>query len=308
MKLVAFRIRKFRNIQDSGDVFLSDNLTCIVGKNQSGKTSILKALHKFNPHDKTEKYNIQREWPRGERRKQDPKHAVCEAVFELDKIELDHLAGLSPDTMSTNKVSISKDYSGTFEMRFPGQAGLFPRKLHPHLIDKESEREIALGQPVSDAFKQAAKEVHEEIQRLGREGRFSDLKILKPQHDAKLTGAFSPGNPQPQHQNENAFLAAHRAKLDNITKIITGAPTLHQQAHDYLISKIPVFIYMDDYQEFRGSAFLDQVKARQDAKRPTPEDATFQMILKLSGLETPEADRAGRRKGRSHTARASVGP
>ena len=57
MQLTAFRIFKYRNIEDSGLVKLADHLTCIVGKNQSGKTNLLRGLHKFNPHDKSVKYD-----------------------------------------------------------------------------------------------------------------------------------------------------------------------------------------------------------------------------------------------------------
>jgi ABC-type cobalamin/Fe3+-siderophores transport system ATPase subunit len=57
MQLTAFRIFKYRNIEDSGLVTLADRLTCIVGKNQSGKTNLLRGLHKFNPHDKSVKYD-----------------------------------------------------------------------------------------------------------------------------------------------------------------------------------------------------------------------------------------------------------
>lgn len=46
MKLVAFRIFNFRSIVDSGWVeFSPDNVTVLVGQNESGKTSVLSALH-----------------------------------------------------------------------------------------------------------------------------------------------------------------------------------------------------------------------------------------------------------------------
>ena len=48
MKLVAFRIRNFRSIVDTGWQSLSpDNITCLIGQNESGKTSILEALKVF---------------------------------------------------------------------------------------------------------------------------------------------------------------------------------------------------------------------------------------------------------------------
>ena len=62
MKATRFRVRNFRNIEDSGWVAL-DRLTAFVGRNESGKSSLLKALHKFKPA-KPEPYDAQREFPR----------------------------------------------------------------------------------------------------------------------------------------------------------------------------------------------------------------------------------------------------
>jgi ABC-type ATPase involved in cell division len=48
MKLSAFRIRNFRSIVDSGWQNLSpDNITCLIGQNESGKTSVLEGLKVF---------------------------------------------------------------------------------------------------------------------------------------------------------------------------------------------------------------------------------------------------------------------
>lgn len=48
IKLVAFRIKNFRSIVDSGWCTLaSDNITVLIGQNESGKTSVLEALQSF---------------------------------------------------------------------------------------------------------------------------------------------------------------------------------------------------------------------------------------------------------------------
>ena len=62
MKAVRFRVQNFRNIDDSGWISL-DRVTAFVGRNESGKTSLLKALHKFNPAT-PDPYDAQREFPR----------------------------------------------------------------------------------------------------------------------------------------------------------------------------------------------------------------------------------------------------
>jgi ABC-type cobalamin/Fe3+-siderophores transport system ATPase subunit len=57
-----------------------DDIAVIVGKNESGKTSLLKALWKFNPfHDA--KYNLDREWPRGRRKDKSPEKIVATVRF-----------------------------------------------------------------------------------------------------------------------------------------------------------------------------------------------------------------------------------
>ena len=48
MKVTAFRIKNFRSIIDTGwQSFSPDNVTCLIGQNESGKTSILEALKVF---------------------------------------------------------------------------------------------------------------------------------------------------------------------------------------------------------------------------------------------------------------------
>jgi AAA15 family ATPase/GTPase len=43
-----FRIKNYKSIMDSGDCYLTDGITVLAGKNESGKTSILEALSDFD--------------------------------------------------------------------------------------------------------------------------------------------------------------------------------------------------------------------------------------------------------------------
>ena len=48
MKLISFRIKNFRSIKDTNWHDLAhDNITCLIGQNESGKTSILEGLKAF---------------------------------------------------------------------------------------------------------------------------------------------------------------------------------------------------------------------------------------------------------------------
>lgn len=48
MKLTKVRITNFQCIHDSTEFDIGD-ITCLVGKNESGKTALLKALYRLNP-------------------------------------------------------------------------------------------------------------------------------------------------------------------------------------------------------------------------------------------------------------------
>ena len=51
MKLVKVQVRKYKCVDDSGE-WPVDQITCLVGKNESGKTALLEALYKLNPVEK----------------------------------------------------------------------------------------------------------------------------------------------------------------------------------------------------------------------------------------------------------------
>lgn len=62
MKATRFRVQNFPNIDDS-DWINVEKVTAFVGSNESGKTSLLRSLHKFNPAT-PEPYDAQRDFLR----------------------------------------------------------------------------------------------------------------------------------------------------------------------------------------------------------------------------------------------------
>ena len=63
MKLESARVRLFRNIIDSGDVVIEHDVTCLVGKNESGKTAFLQALQRLNPARGDAKFSVPDHYP-----------------------------------------------------------------------------------------------------------------------------------------------------------------------------------------------------------------------------------------------------
>jgi predicted ATP-binding protein involved in virulence len=132
MKLKRFRVQMFKCILDSGWVDVTD-LTVLVGKNEAGKTSLLKALQKFNPFT-PEPYSMAREWPRGHRGERSDNQVVCQAEFRLGAADTAALANLTTENMMAESLTVTRDYAGRIEVLFP--EGTFPDRLHPNDVDQ----------------------------------------------------------------------------------------------------------------------------------------------------------------------------
>lgn len=58
MKLEKIRIQNFRCISDSGEVKIDDDIVCLIGRNERGKTAFLKALESFNSEHEYDEEDI----------------------------------------------------------------------------------------------------------------------------------------------------------------------------------------------------------------------------------------------------------
>ena len=287
MQLKSFRVRKFRNIEDSGEVKLLDALTCVVGKNQAGKSALLRALHKFNPHLPAP-YDMRREWPRGQRTKRNKKQAVCEVRFTLSSAELKKLREITGQELSGANVVVTKYYEGNFEVQFPEDSTLFPSALHPNSIDAICQNLPEPTEPVGENFRAEATKCILEAKQYAKDGRFEELtRRVHARHAAALRKQLTEGNIEPHRANENQFIGDYKAKLTKVKAKLVAGRTKHQKAQDYIVSQLPTFIYMDDYKAFQGRADLEGLKERLNNKKLalSEEDETFLMILKLGGLD-----------------------
>lgn len=65
MQLKRVHVTNFRSVKDSTE-FATDRVTCLIGKNEAGKTAVLQALDGLNPHhaESGYKYDRTRDYPR----------------------------------------------------------------------------------------------------------------------------------------------------------------------------------------------------------------------------------------------------
>ena len=270
----------FKGVIDSGPVAV-EHLTALVGKNESGKTTLLKALHKLNPAT-PDPYSIDREWPRGRRRQRSKDQVVCSATFALDAVEIAELRSLADRSGEIATIEVTRDYAGRLEVIFANE--LFPDKLHPNEVDRHCEGLPMIQSGAGSEFTDAAVACRKEIIRLAHEGRFTELSTICSQQAESLARLIS-SNEHPAHQSELTFLADYGRAVGDLGPKLQTLQPIQKQAHDYVVRCLPKFIYMSDFRIFEGKAILHQVKERRDECRSEPNDETFSMLLRLSGLD-----------------------
>lgn len=129
MKLISVQIRNYKCVEDSGE-FSIDNLTCLAGKNESGKTAILQALRRLNPVESVESDFNDLEYPRYLLDSKTDKDYVIEAHWKLladDKAELEHIIG--SDSFSFDHVISKKGYDNVLKWEYE----LNITRFHEHI-------------------------------------------------------------------------------------------------------------------------------------------------------------------------------
>lgn len=118
MRLLTVRVLDFRCVEDSGECPITD-VTCLVGKNESGKTAILKAMHKLNPPEAAnESFDPARDYPRRKWRPDSRVPSDPPAVTTTWKLEdsdlelLDEYFGVR--VVGDPVVTVTRDYDNDY--------------------------------------------------------------------------------------------------------------------------------------------------------------------------------------------------
>jgi energy-coupling factor transporter ATP-binding protein EcfA2 len=134
MKLTNVQVRNFRNIIDSGEVAIQPDVTCIVGKNESGKTAFLQALHRLNPAQANVSLSIPEQYPawleKLHRRKMKlEEFCPVSASFVLEDADRTVIAErFGKGVLKSDIVTLSRQYGGSPNLRAtrrPQSVGFF---------------------------------------------------------------------------------------------------------------------------------------------------------------------------------------
>lgn len=242
MKLKEFTVREFRSIWDSGPIKVDGQTTCLVGKNEAGKTTLLTALYRTNPiiaadavfdetydYPKREVEDYRFAVENGDRREA----VVVECLYEMDPDDIEAVTSV------------------------------FGQKV---LKGKTFKRETLYGHAKSRFFLSADDAAARKY--------LADNPALPDELKATLAGvadwdAFAVAL--------DAAEATEAVKLLKALVVKVREKGLAFYIFNSLIwPRAPKYLYFDEYYQMEGQANLNALIAREDAK--TLEDSDYPLI------------------------------
>lgn len=260
MLLRSFRVEKFRNIIDSQLIEAQNDVTCLVGKNESGKTTLLEALYRINPAYATP-FDLEAEYPRW-LLIQDRKSGVAAeavpilAVFELEEDDIaivEELVG--PEVLAEPFITVGLKYNGDPVVSL-------------QLDETRAVTNLLARVPLQD------------VTRLEVEN-CPDLLILQQAMEGQREKA-NKGPPEP------GFAWVNPEELDalqvEITRILRGCSSLWHAIVALLRQRLPTFFYFDDYSTLPGRINLSELRSAQ--ARP-PLLSFWMCVSRISVTDSP---------------------
>ena len=256
MKLKKYRVQNYKNIHDSGIIGVDNHITCLVGKNESGKTALLEALCKTNPADSTVTgFNDQVDYPK----KRMPTNnadvrdiAIVECNYELEDTDIQEVKKILGEGVLTGRCFSVKTYYNENQEFIPDDIEANEQIAFNNLIDKTK---------LSADQKEKLKNV---------EGWSEFLDTINVINNTNST---------PETQ-EVANLAAQINRHGHL-----GDP-LRQYILNVIIQPlIPKFFYLDEYPQLKGSENIDTLFSRGSTEDPRSHDGLLASFLEMAGLD-----------------------
>ncbi|WP_164516322.1 AAA family ATPase [Minwuia thermotolerans] len=305
LKARRIRVQNFRNIDDSGWVPL-ERVTALVGRNESGKTAMLKAFHKFNPATPAP-YNPQREFPR-DRYTRDFKDGsdwpVCSVAFEIAGALRDELQTLLDDRQAPSEAVCTRYYDGSLTVEFDPEISDHVVVPDPVVaaLKKFASAARRLESPAADQ-EEATQELRTALATWASkwEQKISSHADLRGDDGVKLLSALrkeSEGHAKPQTADPVETL---QAAVDPVLEA-AQRPAPAEQAEAWLKERLPVLIYFEDYGVLDSAIYLPRFL--EDLER-APDDAHVRTInamfkhVRLTAKEIADLGREQAQEARS---------
>jgi energy-coupling factor transporter ATP-binding protein EcfA2 len=278
LRATRIRVQNFRNVDDSGWVNV-DRVTALVGRNESGKTAILQALHKFNPATRLP-YVAQREFPRdrfqSEYTAADSKTIpVASVEFAIEEPLLSHIQAATGPECVPRTATYTRYYGGNMTVDYEPPITNRPvdSATLTALLDNLANTVRRIESPnVSD---EALERVRGEILTWVAERRKAvPTGTLRNEVGRELLSALlTEVAPFGKPATADAVEVFNKGVTDLATE--AESPETLAQVIELTDEELPVFIYFEDYGILDSAVYLPQFIA--DLER-VPDDSKVRTI------------------------------
>ncbi len=290
MKLRTVRVREFQSIWDS-NAFEVDRATCLVGKNEAGKTAILQALYRLNPIVEDDgDFDVTDDYPRSEVEdyQQDVesgrrKHAiVVEATFELDAVELDAIRDEYGDgVLSDPEVVISRGYA-------KDDAGKCTQSVSVPVDEAAVVKNLVESFELPETMKRQAMQCSSVAQlskSLTDAGKNQDEKVTAAK--AAASRIEDEAEKAAALENSKALAESEQAKAlrSRLTELLNHTSLGIHIWQSILSTYFPKFLYFDEYYQMRGHDNVEALKERKAANKLKRSDHPLLGLIELARLD-----------------------
>lgn len=260
MKLTSVEVNDFKSIRHSTP-FTVGQITCLVGKNESGKTSLLQALYKLNPIVQEHgKFDVTDEYPRAEveeyQQRVEAEEQEAAIVVKADyALESDDIEGAEAEfgegVLPAGTVRLSKGYDNTLYVELKVDEAVAVNALaESHGLAGE----VAAGAKACRTL-QSLKEF------LDRDG--AGRQATHAQATASAN-ALTDADAKTKAIHEADTLAEPEAakKLKTaLAPILKAGLSIHIWSR-HLKPRWPKFLYFDEYYQMEGHVNIEKLKER----------------------------------------------
>ncbi len=251
MKLKNVQVTCFKNIRRPCQ-FDVDSITCLIGKNESGKTALLEGLYRLNPLIPAHGFfNLDDDYPRidvedyrlevAEGRREPA--VVTRARFQLEEAELQELEKDFPGVLAKPELTLSKGYTNE----------LFAELL----VDEKAAVAVLLAKAGLGAQTMKA------LSRCSSLGELAgSLKGLEREKEASA--------------------------LSSLLSEIQKDGLLDYLYRNYLVAKVPKFLYFSEFYQLQGQVNLQALAKRLEADQLLASDYPLLGLIDLARMNLDE--------------------
>ncbi len=261
MRLIKVRVQNYRSIIDSGEIEIEKIKTVFVGINEAGKTALLKAINQLNPASEIEEISLLRDFPRAKYadyikgKDLESLHKstlLVSGTFILEQNDIETILStfnqISEIGIDLTKVYYkkskfyqdSKHYLENFELFTWKSIIKDILRLNEALSKVENSEQIIID--INSILQQIAND-NIDI----NEADSTALKVLIEKSEVKI-------------DEENTI------EIERISKIlkILNHNILHFKILQHLSTKLPKFVYFNNYIKVKPLIHLERLAIRQE--------------------------------------------